>query len=796
LFTHISGFFKKVSHRTSSIWWLAKALGFPSSSPESQDPGLVLIQIDGLSHSALHREISRGKLPFLKRLLAEEGYQIRHHYSGIPSSTPAVQGELFYGVKQCVPAFKYLDSRSKEVFLFFRPENAAKIEKRISRGNPGLLHGGSSYGNVFSGGAAESHFCVAGMGARSYWKTFAPYSYMIGIFFNPMSLLRSFLKAVYDITLTVGEALTGILNRHDFWEELATIPVRIFVSIFLHDFITLGCRVDIARGLPVISVNFFAFDEFAHRYGASGFLTKRALAAIDRSVRKIWLAANRSLSRDYEVWIYSDHGQENTVPYRLVTGVPVEEAVDEVFHAVMPHKSAPATLPWEDPVGLGGDWVHHWRGTRQRKNARARQHRSGVIVTAQGPLGFVYPPYEMTDEDKDKVAERMTRKAQIPLVLAKDATGRVHAWTETGKFSLPEDGARIFGKDHPYLAEVVREMEQLCLGVESGTFVISGWRPNEKPVSFPLEWASHGGPGTQETDGFLLLPWDAKVASREHSKFLRPLDLRDGILNFMDKEKRESSYRVSVERPKDRPFRVMSYNVHRCVGMDRRLSPARIARVIARYNPDVVAMQELEHYGSKPGTIHQPEKIAKLLDMTYHFHPAMKIEEEHFGEAILSRHPMRLVKAGALPGLRPLRALVEPRGALWVEIDFFGKKIQLVASHLGIMKRECEMQVAELLGPNWLGHESCQRNPTIFCADMNTLPFWKASKQMKRKMSDVFGPKSMAKPSPTFLSTAPLIRIDYIYTSPEIKVVNAVIPRTALERIASDHLPVVADLTF
>jgi endonuclease/exonuclease/phosphatase family metal-dependent hydrolase len=779
----------------SGVSWLASALGRPSPTPERHTPGLVLIQIDGLSHAALHQALARDEMPFLKSLAMNEGYQISHHYSGIPSSTPAVQGELFYGVKQCVPAFKYFDSKSKEVFLFFYPENAAKVEKRLADGNPGLLQGGSSYGNVFSGGASESHFCVAGMDAKSYWKAFSPYSYLIGIFFNPLSLLRAFLKAGHDLILAATECARGVLDWHDLVEEIATIPVRIFVSIFLHDFITLGCRIDIARGLPIISVNFFAFDEFAHRYGASGFLTKRALTAIDRSIRKIWCAANRSLARDYEVWIYSDHGQENTRPYRLETGMSVEKAIDEIFCELMADRGPEASLHLEEPTGFGGDWTRPWRVTQKMNRGKTRKSRSGVIVTAQGPLGFVYPPYEITDAEKEKVAERMVRKAKIPMVLAKDAEDRVHAWTETGEFLLPEDGEHVFGKAHPYLKEVSREMAQLCRSSESGAFVISGWRLNEKPVSFPLEWASHGGPGTQETDGFLLLPRDAGVSSRESSKFLRPSDLRAGIKDFMDRENRESCNPIALTKPKDKPFRIMSYNVHRCVGMDRKLSPARIARVITRYSPDVVAMQELEHYGDKPGTVHQPEKIAKLLDMDYHFHPAATIEEEHFGEAILSRHPMRRIKAGALSSIHPNFPFSEPRGALWVEIDYHGKKIQLVNSHLSVVKWESEIQIAELLGPEWLGHEACHRGPTVFCADMNTLPFWKASAQMKQKLRDVFEGKTV-KPSKTFLSTVPLIRIDYIYASPDINVVDAVIPRMSLERVASDHLPVIADLAL
>ncbi|NIQ00827.1 MAG: EEP domain-containing protein, partial [Nitrospinaceae bacterium] len=111
----------------------------------------------------------------------------------------------------------------------------------------------------------------------------------------------------------------------------------------------------------------------------------------------------------------------------------------------------------------------------------------------------------------------------------------------------------------------------------------------------------------------------------------------------------------------------MSYNVHSCLGMDGKLSPSRIARIIAHYDPDIVCLQELDVGRLRTGSVDQAHFIARELEMEFHFFPALEVEEELYGDAILSRYPMHLVRAGRLPsssGITPM----EPRGALWTSI--------------------------------------------------------------------------------------------------------------------------------
>src|ERR671910_2892610 len=92
--------------------------------------------------------------------------------------------------------------------------------------------------------------------------------------------------------------------------------------------------------------------------------------------------------------------------------------------------------------------------------------------------------------------------------------------------------------------------------------------------------------------------------------------------------------------------RILTYNVHRCMGVDGRLSPARIAEVIASCNPDIVALQELDVGRVRTGGVDQAHAIAEELGMQMHFHPAFQVMEEAFGDAILTTRPSKLVKAG------------------------------------------------------------------------------------------------------------------------------------------------------
>ncbi|MBT8115606.1 MAG: hypothetical protein KJP04_09500, partial [Arenicella sp.] len=95
--------------------------------------GLLILQIDGLSHEQFNRALMNGSMPFMSRLLAQEHYALHSLYSGVPSSTPAIQGELFYGVRGCAPAFRFKRPQDDHAVIMLEPGVAGDLEEQLSQ---------------------------------------------------------------------------------------------------------------------------------------------------------------------------------------------------------------------------------------------------------------------------------------------------------------------------------------------------------------------------------------------------------------------------------------------------------------------------------------------------------------------------------------------------------------------------------------------------------------------------------------------------------------------------------------
>jgi endonuclease/exonuclease/phosphatase family metal-dependent hydrolase len=237
--------------------------------------------------------------------------------------------------------------------------------------------------------------------------------------------------------------------------------------------------------------------------------------------------------------------------------------------------------------------------------------------------------------------------------------------------------------------------------------------------------------------------------------------------------------------------RILTYNVHRCVGTDRRLDVGRVAEVIAALAPDIVALQELDVGRARTGGVDQAHEIARRLDMSFHFHAALKVEEERYGDAILTRLPERKIRTGPLPGYRPAPRL-EPRGALWVEVEIEGRPLQILNTHLGLVPREQQLQAEALAGPDWLDHPDCT-GPVILLGDFNATAASVVHRTLTRRLKPARALSPERSPTATFPSRLPVLRIDHLFVSDEIEVTEVFAPYLPLTRAASDHLPLVMD---
>ena len=804
MLSRIESTLRRWRRRFSRSEWMVHLLGLPTSDCPPGAHGLILIQIDGLAYPQLEQALAKGRMRFLQKLIKKEHYHLEHLYPGVPSTTPAVQAELFYGVRQAVPAFGFMMRDTQQLVRMYDPEVAAKVDERVaSECRDPLLKGGSCYLSIFRAGTehGEAHFCPAGEGWGPALRDASPFKVLLLLLTNAWSLVRTAALVVVEFVLALVDCVRGVFGGQDLLRELMFVPTRVAVTILMRELCTIGVKIDIARGMQVIYINMLGYDEQAHRRGPRSAFAHWVLKGIDDAIARIWRAAHRSEKRHYDVWIFSDHGQEQTQPYEECFGRSLGSALSEAL-SELPRQpdgyrsSGNQGHQLERARLLGSEWIEK---LIPDDGATPADNQKPLALAALGPVAMLYN-LDLNGTPREEVARLIVEKAKVPLVLYPEdpdnPTSPVHGWWAKGPVRLPEDGPRILGIEHRFPAEAIEDMIQLCHHQDAGEFMMYGWCAGlSQPLTFAMENGSHGGAGPNETHAFALMPADIPPPDPSRG-YWRPEELRSAARPFL----RGAKPRPVKPRPaKVKTLRVMSYNVHSCTGVDGKLSPQRIARVIARYHPDVVALQELDVMRERTGGLDQAARLARLLAMDFHFHPALHLEEERYGDAILSRLPMHLVKKDILPGPPPGKAGMfnpaadEPRGAVWVEVDFSGRKVQIMNTHLGLSKAERLQQVNALLGPEWLGHPRCD-GPRILLGDFNALPNSAECKRLLGHMRDAQVQAPEHTPQGTFFSRMPKARIDYVFINPELKVHRILIPQTELTRQASDHLPLIADI--
>ncbi|WP_426955872.1 endonuclease/exonuclease/phosphatase family protein [Muricoccus radiodurans] len=233
-----------------------------------------------------------------------------------------------------------------------------------------------------------------------------------------------------------------------------------------------------------------------------------------------------------------------------------------------------------------------------------------------------------------------------------------------------------------------------------------------------------------------------------------------------------------VERHVDGLVTVASYNVHKCVGVDKRFDPSRVADVIAELNADILALQEVDRrFGRRLG----------LLDM-------VDIERRTGLRLVpLSTTPggqgwhgnALLVRIGTVTSARRLNLPGgEPRGAVMAELELPAGRLRLIGAHLGLLKRHREGQAAAILDALADGTDA----PAMVLGDLNE---WRPRRRSSLSaLERSFGLTEQA--PPTFPSRLPVLALDRILSSRHGLIRALEVHDTPLARIASDHLPLKA----
>ena len=236
-------------------------------------------------------------------------------------------------------------------------------------------------------------------------------------------------------------------------------------------------------------------------------------------------------------------------------------------------------------------------------------------------------------------------------------------------------------------------------------------------------------------------------------------------------------------------LRVLSYNIHKCIGgVDRRYAPARIAEVIKNLNPDVLLLQEVDSEVSRSNHDRQVDLLGDLVGMRYRtWFPNVDVRGGgHYGNAILSRYP--LVEATNIDlSIRFKKKRSALHGVIRVRHDDIDRTVHVYNMHLGLARFERRIQISKFLDSHPFSSLH-QETPVVVGGDLNDVYGGLGS------LLQPAGFRGIERRPLTFPAWGPVRALDAIFVRGSVDFLGLSRCETELSRRASDHRPLVADV--
>lgn len=240
------------------------------------------------------------------------------------------------------------------------------------------------------------------------------------------------------------------------------------------------------------------------------------------------------------------------------------------------------------------------------------------------------------------------------------------------------------------------------------------------------------------------------------------------------------------ESRRTRTMRLATYNIHRCRGLDGRTRPERIASVLTDIDADVIALQEV--VGASPRRVGQAAELGAALGMGWVMSPTRHLRTALYGNVVLSRFPVRHHQQYDLTW-----KTCEPRLVQRADIALDDEhSLHVYNVHLGTALRERRNQAERLAD---IVHDRRVVGPKIVLGDFNEWARGLATDVLAARLESV-DLRRYIRRRWTYPGIFPILHLDHIYYEGRVEVTDVRLPRTRLALVASDHLPLVADLTI
>jgi endonuclease/exonuclease/phosphatase family metal-dependent hydrolase len=238
---------------------------------------------------------------------------------------------------------------------------------------------------------------------------------------------------------------------------------------------------------------------------------------------------------------------------------------------------------------------------------------------------------------------------------------------------------------------------------------------------------------------------------------------------------------------KSETLRVVTYNVHRCKGLDGRVRPDRVAKVLKEIDADIVALQEVVCIPGGEPEGDQAHYLAREIGADFLFGENRKLWGGAYGNVVLSKLPMKTVKNHDLS----VRGR-ERRGCLHIDVELAGRVLHVFNVHLGTAFLERRKQGRKLAGLDILLNNEL-KGPRLLLGDFNEWAPGLTTKLLRAHMQSVDIKKHLRRRR-TYPGVLPMFHLDHIYHDESMEVVGLTLHRTRTALVASDHLPLVAEL--
>jgi uncharacterized membrane protein YvlD (DUF360 family) len=511
-----------------------------TGSIESDVPGVLFLEIDGLAYDVLRRAMQDGNAPMMARWVQDGSHRLVGWETDWSSQTGAAQTGLLLGSNDGIPAFRWWDREQGKIVASSKPADVVAIEARLSTGK-GLLHaGGASRSNMYSGDAPHSSLTIATL-RRSERHTGRTGEAYLAYFTNPFAFVRTFVLMVADVAKELWNA--NEQRRLDVWPRghrgFVYALIRAFMVVVQRDLAMAAVIGDVYAGRPVVYATFSGYDEVAHHSGIERPDALAVLRNLDQTFGRI-ARATEDAPRPYRIVVLSDHGQSQGATFFQRYGTTLEEVVQEATRASVEagemgdeglmHLSTTMTAA-ASAGGVTGQMAR--AATRRSRDeegtvelgedetpAASEGEPPEIVALASGNLGLVsfprlpgrvtleeleerYPRLVPTLRDHPGVSFLLVRSAGVgPVVIGKSgrhfvADGRVEGEDPLAPFG-PSAAAKVRRTDgFPNCADIM----------VNSTY----WDDLQEVAAFEELVGSHGGLGGLQQYPFLLVPTDLVV---------------------------------------------------------------------------------------------------------------------------------------------------------------------------------------------------------------------------------------------------------------------------------------------